>query len=234
MKSAKFAPFIKILAMLMALLLLFNGSWSSVKVDGSGSAAVSKSSASSYTSAKSLKVYVRAFVPGNNTPFKSIGHYDLMIKGKITFRGKTFTNPVFSYRMEDSRLDIFNESASGRVYDHAKGDYYHDCDVYQWHIETISAETLAGFLKGLNSIISSSYRHPETSVGIKCRIKSSCSYSRYRAKSTNCYTAVAGWLKSMGDSTLVNFGYAVKEGTYPDYFPSTMVKVFSGKFRKRS
>lgn len=222
MNSAKFAPHIKILAMLMALLLLFNGSWAGVSVSGGDE----------YTSAKSLKVYLRAFVPGDDTPFKSIGHFDLMIKGKVKFRGKSFTNPVFSYRMEDSRLDIFNESSTGRVYDHSKGDYYYDCDVYQWQIETISKSTLAAFLNGLNGIIASSKRHPETSAGIKCRIKSSSAFSKYRPASTNCFTAVAVWLHAMGDDTLMNYGYAVKNGLYPDYFPSTLVKKYASKFSR--
>jgi len=222
MNSTKFAPHIKIIAMLMVLLLLFNGSWSSVEV----------SSASAVTNSKSLKVYVRAFVPGDDTPFMSIGHYDLMIKGKVEFRGKVFTNPVFSYRMEDSRLDVFNESATSKVYDHGRGDYYYDCKLYQWHIETVSSTTLASFLKGLNGIIASSSRHPETSTGIKCRIKSSNAFSKYRATSTNCFSAVAVWLKGLGDNTLVNFGYAVKNGNYPDYFPTTLVKKYSSKFHR--
>lgn len=225
MNSTKFAPHIKIIAMLMVLLLLFNGSWSAVSVP-------SANAGSAVTNSKSLKVYLRAFVPGNDTPFMSIGHYDLMIKGKVKFLGKTFTNPVFSYRMEDSRLDIFNESATGRVYDHGRGDYYYDCDLYQWHIETVSSATLANFLKGLNSIIASTGRHPETSVGVKCRIKSSSAFSKYRPMSTNCFTSTAMWLKALGDNTLVNFGYAVKNGAYPDYFPTTLVKKYSGKFHR--
>lgn len=217
---------VKLLAVALALLLLFNGAWTGIESGSFGSS-------SSYDEGEKLDVYVRIFVPGDNTPFKSIGHYDLMIKGTIRFRGKTFVNPVFSYRMEDSRLDVFNESDTGKVYAHSRGDYYYDCSIYQLHLKIGSSARLNSFLSSLNSMISSSSNHPNTSRGLKCRIKSSSIFSRYRAKSTNCFCAVAVWTNSLGDSTLWNYYKGVHSGVYTDYFPTTIVSRFSDKISLR-
>lgn len=199
-----------------------------VLVVGEASAAVSTMSVSSF-SAKKVNVYVRAFVPGNRTPWKSIGHFDMMIEGVFEFRGKTFKNPVFTYRMEDSCLAVFNEADTGKYYAHSSpADYYYDCDLYQARFITVDYNTVKNFLKQLNNSIASSTKY---SGGVKCRFKSSSEFSRYKTSSTNCFYAVAAWLKSLGSSSLMNYYYGAHSGKYAIYTPKNLVKAYSGKFR---
>lgn len=195
---------------------------------GEASAAVTNVSVGSFSGEK-MNVYVRALVPGRRTPWRSIGHYDLMIEGVIRFRGKTFRNPVFSYRMEDSTLLVFNEVDTGKAYPHgSRSDYYYDCDIYQCRFSTGNYSDVQAFLKKLNNIISSSARY---SGGIKCKFKSSSEFARYRASSTNCFYAVAMWLKGFGNDSLMEYYYGAHKGKYAIYTPQNLVKASKGRFK---
>ena len=192
------------------------------------SAAVTNVSVGSFSTQK-MNVYVRAFVPGSKTPWRSIGHFDLMIEGVVTFRGKTFKNPVFSYRSGDSRLAVFNEADTGKYYAHSKtSDYYYDCDLYQARFATADHNAVQAFLKKLNGIISSSNKY---SGGVLCRFKSSSEYSRYSASSVNCFYAVAQWVKGFGNESLMNYYRGAHQGKYPIYTPKNVLKAYDGKFR---
>lgn len=213
---------IKLCKQILILVLLL------IMTVGEASAAMSNVSVSSFSTEK-MNVYVRAFVPGRRTPWKSIGHFDLMIEGVVSFRGKTFKNPVFSYRMEDSCLGVFNESDTGKYYAHGSpADYYYDCDIYQARLATGDYSEVKSFLKQLNNIISSSTKY---SGGVKCRFKSSSEFSRYKASSTNCFYAVAVWLKGFGNNSLLEYYYGAHKGKYEIYTPKNLVKAYSGKFR---
>lgn len=195
---------------------------------GEASAAMSDVQVGSFSREK-MNVYVRAFVPGSKTPWKSLGHYDLMIEGVVSFRGKTFKNPVFSYRMEDSCLLVFNEADTGKAYAHkSKADYYYDCDIYQCRFTAGDYSDVQAFLKKLNGIISSS---TSFSGGVKCRFKSSSEFSKYRASSTNCFYAVAVWMKGFGCDGLLNYYYGAHKGKYEIYTPKNLVKASKGKFK---
>ena len=195
---------------------------------GEASAAMSNVSVNSFSSQK-MNVYVRAFVPGSKTPWRSIGHFDLMIEGVVTFRGKTFKNPVFSYRSSDSRLAVINEADTGKYYAHSSvSDYYYDCDIYQARFATVDYSDVQAFLKKLNSIISSSTKY---SGGVKCKFKSSSEFSKYRASSINCFYAVAVWMKGFGNDSLMNYYYGAHKGKYEIYTPRNVVKAYNGKFK---
>lgn len=195
---------------------------------GEASAAVSNVSVGSLPT-KKMNVYVRAFVPGRNTPWRSIGHFDLMIEGVISFRGKTFKNPVFSYRMTDSRLAVFNEANTGKYYVHdSRSDYYYDCKLYQARFAVAEAGKVQAFLKKLNSIISSSSKH---SGGVLCKFKNSSEFSKYNASSTNCFYAVAKWMQGFGYDNLMNYYYGAHKGKYEIYTPRNVVKAYNGKFK---
>ena len=212
----------KLCKRIMILVLLL------VLVAGEASAAVTDISVGSF-STKKTNVYVRAFVPGRNTPWRSIGHFDLMIEGVVSFRGKTFKNPVFSYRMEDSCLAVFNEANTGKYYEHSsRSDYYYDCKLYQARFAKADSGEVQAFLKKLNSIISSSTKY---SGGVKCKFKSSSEFSKYRASSTNCFYAVAVWMKGFGNDSLMNYYYGAHKGKYEIYTPKNVVKAYSSKFK---
>lgn len=181
-----------------------------------------------------MNVYVRAFVPGRGGNFGSIGHFDLMIEGTVEFRGRAFVNPVFSYRMEDSRLDVFSERDSGKVYPHATAaDYYYDCDIYQARMAVADQDQVEDFLKAIGGMVSSAKSHPSASGGLKCTIRSSSEFSKYRLTSVNCFYAVAMWMKGFGSTGLINYYYAAHRGECPVYTPAAIVDAFSGKFRLR-
>jgi len=213
---------VKLYRRLILLILIFT------LLAGQASAAVTDVSVNSFSTQKA-NIYVRAFVPGSKTPWRSIGHFDLMIEGVVTFRGKTFKNPVFSYRMEDSCLAVFNEADTGRYYKHSsQSDYYYDCDLYQARFATGDYDDVQAFLKKLNSIISSSTKY---SGGVKCKFKSSSEFSKYRASSTNCFYAVAKWLQGFGSDSLMNYYYGAHSGKYDIYTPKNVLKAYSGKFK---
>lgn len=194
---------------------------------GEASAAMNNVSVGSLP-AKKMNVYVRAFVPGSNTPWKSIGHFDLMIEGVVSFRGKTFKNPVFSYRT-DSYMAVFNETNTGKYYDHdSRSDYYYDCDIYQAKFATVQAGDVQAFLKKLNSIIASSTKY---SGGVMCKFKSSSEFKKYKASSTNCFYAVAKWMQGFGNDSLLNYYYGAHKGKYEIYTPKNVVKAYNGKFK---
>lgn len=210
-------------AFIAALLLLCVNSAAQAESD---SVAVSKYGGS---------VYVRAFVPGEDTKFGSIGHFDLMIKGTVYFRGRVFVNPVFSYRQEDSRLDVFNESDTGFVYPHSSTrDYYYDCDIYQRAYRLGDKTTVENFLKAMDSCIASSGTHPNTPSGIKCRIKSGNPFAKYKMSSINCFCAVATWLKGFGDSSLMNYYVAAHQGKCSVYYPKTIAHKYDFYLKYRS
>lgn len=199
-----------------------------IMMTGSASAGISDVSAKSFSTEK-MNIYVRAFVPGKDTPWKSIGHYDLMIEGRVTFRGKTFKNPVFSYRSEDSCLAVFNEADTGKYYAHSSpGDYYYDCDLYQCCFTTADYSTVKDFLKQLNSIISSSAKY---SGGVKCSFKRRSEFSRYKVSSINCFYAVAVWLKGFGNDSLMDYYHGAHSGKYSVYLPENLIDVFGNKFK---
>lgn len=208
----------RLLAIVMLMTLLL----------GEASAAMSGVSIRSFGS-EEMKVYVRAFVPGSKTPWKSIGHFDLMIEGEITFRGKKFKNPVFSYRREDSCLAVFNEADTGKYYSHSSpSDYYYDCDLYQARFATVDSGDVKAFLNRLNKSISSASKY---SGGVKCRFKSSSKFSRYRVTSVNCFYAVAAWLSAFGNDSLMNYYTGAHSGLYDVYLPDTIVQAYDGKFK---
>jgi len=195
---------------------------------GEASAAMSGVSVGSF-STKKVNVYVRAFVPGSKTPWKSIGHYDLMIEGVVEFRGKTFKNPVFSYRMEDSCLAVFNEADTGKYYPHrTQADYYYDCDIYQCRFTVEDVGDVKAFLKSLNSSISSSTKY---SGGLKCRFKCGSEFYQYKTSSTNCFYAVASWMKVLGHDGLMKYYKGAHAGKYAIYTPKNLVKASNGKFK---
>lgn len=213
---------IKLYKRLLILILLL------ILTVGEASAAMTNVSVGSF-SAQKMKVYVRVFVPGSRTPWKSIGHFDMMIEGVVAFRGKTFKNPVFSYRMEDSCLAVFNEADTGRYYKHGSpADYYYDCDLYQAHMVTVDANVVKSFLGGLNRIIASSAKY---TGGVKCRFKSSSEFSKYRTSSTNCFYAVAMWMKGFGSNSLLDYYYGAHSGKYELYLPKNVVRTYNGKFK---
>lgn len=195
---------------------------------GEASAAMSNVEVGSFSTEK-MNVYVRTFVPGSRTPWRSIGHYDLMIEGVVRFRGKTFRNPVFSYRMEDSTLLVFNEADTGKAYPHrSRSDYYYDCDLYQCRFTAGDYDDVQAFLNKLNSIISSSTKY---SGALKCKFKSSSEFARYRASSTNCFYAVAVWMKGFGNDSLLEYYHGAHKGKYAIYTPENLVKAFKGRFK---
>lgn len=199
-----------------------------ILIIGEASAAMTDVSVGSFP-AKKMNIYVRAFVPGSKTPWRSIGHFDLMIEGVISFRGKTFKNPVFSYRMEDSRLAVFNEANTGKYYEHdSRSDYYYDCKLYQGRFAVAEYSDVQAFLKKLNSIIASSTKH---SGGVMCKFKNSSEFSRYKAGSTNCFYAVAKWMQGFGSDSLMNYYYGAHKGKYEIYTPKNLVKAYNGKFK---
>ena len=212
----------KLCSRILVLLLIL------IMMAGEASAAVTGISAQSIYS-KKVNVYVRAFVPGSKSPWNSIGHFDLMIEGVITFRGKTFKNPVFSYRSQDSCLAVFNETDTGKYYAHSSpSDYYYDCDLYQAKLATADYNTVKAFLKQLNNNISSVTKY---SGGVKCKFKSSSEFSKYRVTSTNCFYAVAVWMKGFGNDSLLNYYYKAHSGKEDIYLPKTIVRAFDGKFK---
>jgi len=214
-----------ILVVLAAVLLLLAGSNNAARAE-SNNVAVSKYGGS---------VYVRAFVPGEDTKFGSIGHFDLMIKGTVYFRGKVFVNPVFSYRQEDSRLDVFNEADTALVYPHSSAlDYYYDCDIYQRGYRLGNKTTVENFLKAMDSCIASSSTHPDTSSAIKCRIKKGNPFARYKTSSINCFCAVATWLKAFGNSSLMNYYNAAHQGKCSIYYPKTIAKKYDFYLKYRA
>jgi len=195
---------------------------------GQASAAVTGVSVGSFQT-KKTNVYVRAFVPGSKTPWKSIGHYDLMIEGVFEFRGKTFKNPVFSYRMEDSCLAVFNEADTGKYYSHnSPADYYYDCDLYQCRFTVEDAADVKAFLKALNGSIASSTKY---SGGLKCRFKRSSEFYQYKTASTNCFYAVSKWMQGLGHNSLLDYYYGAHKGKYPIYTPKNLVNGSNGKFK---
>lgn len=195
---------------------------------GEASAAVSGVSVGKLSTEK-MNVYVRALMPGSKTPWRSIGHYDMMIEGVVSFRGKTFKNPVFSYRMEDSCLAVFNEADTGKYYAHSsRSDYYYDCDIYQCRVTVGDYSDVKAFLKTLNSSISSSTKY---SGGVKCKFKRSSEFYKYKASSTNCFYAVAKWMKGFGNDGLLNYYYGAHKGKYEIYTPKNLVKASNGRFK---
>lgn len=218
LNHGKMKLFRRVMALGMLMILLM----------GQASAAMTGVSIQSF-GGENMKVYVRAFVPGSKTPWNSIGHFDLMIEGEITFRGKKFKNPVFSYRREDSCLAVFNEADTGKYYSHSSpSDYYYDCNLYQARFATVDSGDVKAFLSRLNSSISSATKY---SGGVKCRFKSNSKFSKYKITSVNCFYAVATWLSGFGNDTLMNYYTGAHRGKYDVYLPDTIVRVYDGKFK---
>lgn len=205
-----------LLIMLMVLLL------------GEASATITGAMADRISS-KKMNIYVRVFVPGNNTPWKSIGHFDLMIEGKVYYKGKIFKNPVFSYRSEDSCLAVFNEADTGRYYKNSSPtDYYYDCSLYQGCFATVDYTTVQAFLKQLDKNISSAKKYDG---GVKCKFKRSSMLSKYRLASTNCFYAVALWLKGFDSDSLMDYYYGAHSGRNRVYLPKNIVREYSEIFK---
>jgi len=195
---------------------------------GEASAAITGVSAESI-SKKKLNIYVRAFVPGSNTPWKSIGHFDLMIEGKVYFQGKVFQNPVFSYRSEDSCLAVFNEADTGKYYKNSSpSDYYYGCSLYQGCFAAVDYGTVQAFLKQMNKNISSVKKYDG---GVKCRFKSSSKLSKYKLTSINCFYAVAVWLQGFGNDSLMDYYYGAHSGRNKVYLPGNIIRAYSEKFK---
>jgi len=217
-----------LLATLFALLLAV------CLMGGTAKAEISSVSVSSFGSDEPLNVYVRAFVPGKYSKPTAIGHFDFMIEGSYRFRGKTFVNPVFSYRLEDSRLDVFSERDTGRIYPHGSmNDYYFDCDIYQARYRVGTKSKVKPFLNALNKSISSSGSHPRCSRAIKCKLKGSSPFAHYSTTKINCFYAVAIWLDGFGEDSLLDYYNDAHRGKREVYLPKTIVRKYS-RFKRVS
>lgn len=170
----------------------------------------------------SLTVYVRIFVPGNDTPAKSVGHYDLIISGEHEFHGVELTNPVFSYR-STGELHVFEESASSDYYKTASGQYYHDCDIYKWTF-TLSNDKYDNFIDALSDIIAQYTPMGDSGKAFSCTLVSSNPFSTYDPQKYNCFHAVAVWLNALGNFTLKAIYDNAHENAYLDYSPANMAK----------
>lgn len=185
------------------------------------------------TSGKSSKVdiYVRIFVPSAKSPHSSVGHYDLMIKGQLRFHGKTFKNPVFSYRTDGS-LEIFSSADTGTVYKHkSKSDYYYGNHMYYYHTSVNGLSNVYSFLSSLGTNVRSVKGHPNSSKALKCELKGK--FSDYSVRYVNCFLAVAKWMKLFGKNGLMNYYDAYYRGDKSNYLPATIVKKYRNRLSKQ-
>ena len=174
-----------------------------------------------------LDVYVRAIVPGEKAHDGCIGHYDLVIKGKLKYGGNTYVNPTISYH-SSGKVYIFSEKYTNKFYPHSqKDDHFYGCTMYSYHITTGNAQTLKSLFKCLYN---SSTSVKANSYGFCCKLKKSNAYSKYCFFSENCFTAVALWLNKLGDSRLIGY-IGNKPSMIQRTLPSEIVKRFSG-FKK--
>lgn len=180
-----------------------------------------------------LQVNVRVFVPGTDVLPGFVGHYDVEIIGSVQFRGKTFTDPVFSYganRSQDGigNLEIFDAADTADVY--AVGEYapcYFGCTLYQWHFEIDDEDRLDDFLSAMDEIIATSVQHPYAKNGLMCTIVSDNTFSRYQRSRTNCFYAAALWMFRLGDPTLLGILRASESGWLEDVLPATIVAEYA-------
>ncbi len=175
-----------------------------------------------------LQVNVRLFVPKNDVLTGFVGHYDVEIVGSVQYRGRTFTDPVFSYGANQSEdgvgnLEIFDAADTKDVY--AVGDYafsYYNCDVYRWPFEIGDSDRLEDFFEAMDGVIVTSVPHPRSENGLMCTISSANSFSKYQRRRTNCFYAAALWMFRLGDPTLLGILRASESGLLPDVNPTTV------------
>ena len=144
-------------------------------------------------------VYVRMFKP-NSVSDGFPGHYDLKVEGTWTFRNHSFTDPVFSYRL-DGTLDVFDGSQSDTVYGINKGSSYANCAQY-YHRYTVDDQLIGIVLWNLELYVAST--EGEGSF-IKCRLNDNCPFRTYDIHYYNCFAAVSVWLEAMRITDLRTF-----------------------------
>lgn len=159
----------------------------------------------------SREAYVRILVPtGNNTGW---GHYDLYIPGKVTIKGTTLSDAVFSYKA-DSKLYCFPESDTNNVYKESELGTF---DMWRFAFEFDSTTT---FENGMNSAIAT-YKKLEGTNIVVSTINSTNVFSNYSLEKINSFCAVAYWCKWLGYSTLINIYNNAHAGklAYKRYLP---------------
>ena len=189
-----------------------NSSSSSSSSSSSASRSVGPSSTTCKFDGSPKSCRIRIVVPRDNS---WVGHYDLYVSGSITFRGTTFTNPVFSYET-DGKLHVYNGDKSKQKYSSkSKSDV--------WFMEyTAPAKNFQNFLNSLNSIISG---RAIITNGYDYAYKLTNSFSTYIITKNNCFHALALWMNCLGQSTLLDIYKS--SSSYRDYLPDAMKKKYS-------
>lgn len=180
---------------------------------------------------KKVDIYLRIFVPSSKSPKNSVGHYDLMIKGDLRFHGKTFKNPVFSYRTDGS-LEVFSAKDTKSVYKHSSpSDYYYGNHLYYYHTSVDGLSNVYKFLNAVGDNVKSVSTHPNCSRAFKCGLKGT--FSKYKVKYVNCFLAVAKWMQIFGKNSLMKYYKNFYKGDHTSYLPKTFIKKFDGKIVKK-
>lgn len=178
-----------------------------------------------------VDIYVRVFVPSDKTPKQSVGHYDLMIKGKLHLAGKNFTNPVFTYRT-DGTLEVFSARDTKKVYPHSKkSDYYYGCHMYLYHMKVDKMEKVYDFISAVSNHIKSTHSSKDCKGAIICDLKGK--FSHYKLTYVNCFLAVARWTNTFGNSKLMEHYNNYYNGDHASYLPAAVVKKHRDLFTKK-
>lgn len=180
---------------------------------------------------KKVDIYVRVFVPSKKSPKNSVGHYDLMIKGTLRFHGKTFKNPVFSYR-SNSTLDVFSAKNTKKVYEHSsRSDYFYGCHMYTYHTSVNGLSSVYKFINSVSDSVKSVSSHPRSGKAFRCELKGT--FSDYKLKYVNCFFAVAKWMEIFGNKKFIKYYNNFYKGHHSSYLPKHFVKKFHGKLKKK-
>lgn len=177
-----------------------------------------------------VDVVLRIFVPSKKSSPKSIGHYDLMIKGQLHFKGKTFDDPVFSYRTDGS-MEVFSADDTAKVYKHSKrSDYYYGVHMYTYRKRVKGLSSVYKFIDTIGGHVKSTHTHPNCKRALKCELKGV--YSKYKVKYVNCYLAAAKWMEIFGEDEFMDYYNGYYKGKKSSYLPRTVVKKFRHKMKK--
>lgn len=177
-----------------------------------------------------LAVDIRVYVPNTLSTQDFVGHYDMKINADVTFRGKQFHNPVFSY-LSGIGLYVFDESDTGALYGSAAAGDYEDCSAYRWRFIIKDASRLDGLLTAIDGTIIASIDEPSAENAMRCTLSYDNRFFHYNFATANCFYAIAYWMNELGEGRLLEVCRTVDEGRLPNVFPVTIAEQFADEMR---
>lgn len=154
---------------------------------------------------------------------RSNGHYDLQFDGIHELDTITYTDPVFSYRNENSvgYLYIFDKSLTVAMYkDMLPFNGYH-------YNQTSYSDSTTAFTNLINASVNRASRtripvrnSSGTVIGYSTRYSLTTSYQNYDVATRNCFKAVGLWVSALGDDRFTDFA---NRHSYEDYSAYNMV-----------